>query len=158
MSNTTDEINAFLFGAGAKAFPFDNMGDMVSGKIVEMNKRQQTSIDDGTPQFWNNGDPKMMLVLTLQTELHDDDEDDGLRNIYLRGGNFEVAQGKGTSSLTAVRDAVKRSGSKMGIEVGGTLTLQWTGTAPKKGAYNPAKLYTAAYKAPSMAIDIDEMA
>jgi len=157
MSNV-DEINAFLQGAGAKAFPFENMGDMVSGKIVEMNKRQQTSIDDGTPQFWNDGSPKMMLVLTLQTELRENEEDDGMRNIYLRGGNFEVAQGKGTSSLTAVRDAVKRSGSEKGIELGGTLTLQWSGTAPRKGAYNPAKLYVAVYKAPSMAIDLEEMA
>jgi diaminopimelate epimerase len=154
-----DEINDFLNGSNAKAFPFDNVGDTVSGVIIEMKKTQQTDMESGKPVYWDNGDPKMMLRITLQTDLQDDDEDEGVRSVYLRGGNYTAASGKGTSSLVAVKDAVRRSGSADGIQPGGKLTLQYSGNAAKTNrAYNAAKLYTAAYEAPSFAVDLNEMA
>jgi hypothetical protein len=154
-----DEINDFLMGTGGKAFAFDNIGDRVRGKIVDMKKRQQTDLDSGEPQFWQNGDPKMMLVVTLQTELSDADDDEGLRNVYLRGGNFTPVKGKGASSLVAVKDAVRRSGSEKGIEIGGDLALEYSGEAGKTNrAFNAAKLYSAEYAPPSFAVNIDEMA
>jgi diaminopimelate epimerase len=154
-----DEINDFLNGSNAKAFPFDNVGDTVSGVIIEMKKTQQTDMDTGKPTFWDNGDPKMMLRITLQTDLQTDDDDEGVRSVYLRGGNYTAASGKGTSSLVAVKDAVRRSGSAEGIQPGGKLTLQYSGNAAKTNkAYNPAKLYVANYEAPSFAVDLNEMA
>lgn len=152
----SDDVNDFLMGGGARAFPFDNLGDAVEGDIVSMTKRQQTSLDTGKPQYWDNGDAKMMVVVVLQTSLRKDDEDDGLRSVYLRGGNFDVASGKGTSSAQAVRDAVKRAGAA-GIEVGAKLKLAWTGLAPKKGGFSPAKLYSASYRQPVAMIDADDM-
>jgi hypothetical protein len=152
----SDDVNDFLMGGGAKAFPFDNLGDMCEGEIVSMTKRQQTSLDSGKPQYWDNGEPKMMVVVVVQTTLSIDDEDDGLRSVYLRGGNFDVASGVGHSSAKAVRDAVKRAGAA-GIEVGGRLALKWTGLAPKKGGFSPAKLYSATYKPASAMIPADEM-
>jgi hypothetical protein len=70
-----------------------------------------------------------------------------------------AVKGKGSSSLTAVKDAVRRSGAADGIQVGGILTLEYSGQgqSANKG-FNPPKLYQAAYRAPAMAIDIDEMA
>jgi hypothetical protein len=100
-----------------------------------------------------------MVVIVLQTTLRNDEEDDGLRSIYLRGGNYEIASGKGSSSAAAVREAVKRAG-KPGPEIGGKLALKWTGLAPKKGGFSPAKLYTAAYEPPapmSSMISADEL-
>ena len=153
----SDDINDFLFGSGGKAFPFEKMGDQVTGEIIGMKKQQQTEPDSGKPKFFDSGDPMMMIVVTLQTDLHDDDEDDGVRNVYLRAGKYVVADGKGSAGLVAVRDAVKRSGSDKGIEVGGRLTLAYTGHGPKKGAFNPAKLYTASYKPAVSNIDLEEM-
>jgi hypothetical protein len=152
----SDEINEFLMGEGGKAFEFAAIGDTVTGQIVAMKKRQQTDFQTGNPAFWPNGDPKMMLALTLQTELHESEDDDGLRNVYLRGGNYTAIKGKGTSSLVAVKDAVKRSGHP--IEIGGTLTLQYSGeaAAPAKGL-QPAKLYVAAYK-PAVLVSMDDLA
>ncbi len=159
MPDTRDEVNEFLMGSGAKAFAFDAIGDRVRGQIVAMQKRQQTDMQTGEPAFWSNGDPKYMLQVSLQTELQDSDDDEGLRSVFLRGGNFTVAKGKGTSSLNAVKDAVKRSGSDKGIEIGGTLMLEYSGEAPKnKGGFNPAKLYTADYSPPTYGVDLDEMA
>jgi hypothetical protein len=154
-----DEINEFLMGSGAKAFAFDNIGDTVTGTIVEMKKVQQTDMDSGKPVFWDNGDPKMMLRVTLQTTLNDGDDDEGLRSVYLRGGNFTAVHGKGTSSLVAVKDAVRRSGTTDGIQPGGKLTLQYSGEGAKPNrGFNAPKLYTAAYEVPSFAVDLDEMA
>jgi hypothetical protein len=124
-----------------------------------MQKRQQTDMQTGEPAFWANGDPKYMLQVSLQTELHDSDDDEGMRSVYLRGGNFTVAKGKGTSSLNAVKDAVRRAGATNGLEIGGTLMLEYSGEGPKnKGGFNPPKLYTSDYTPPSYGVDIDEMA
>lgn len=155
----SDDVNDFLMGNGAKAFPFENMGDTVKGTIVSMKKQQQTDMTTKQPAYWDNGDPKMMLVVVLQTELQDEDDDEGLRSIFLRGGNPKAVKGKGTSSLVAVKDAVKRSGTKKGIEEGGTLTLQYAGEGERSNrAFNPPKLYLANYEPPSFAVDLNEMA
>lgn len=159
MSNDRDEFNDFLFGGGAKAFPFDNMGDSVTGEIMHMEKRQQTDLQTGQLAFWDDGNPKMMLVVKLQTDLRDDEDDDGERSVYLRGGNPTAVKGEGTSSLAAVRDAVKKAKSANGIEMGAVLTLTYSGEgkASNRG-FNAPKLYTAVYKPPSMAVNLDEMA
>lgn len=159
MSQTRDEINEFLMGGSGKAFEFNAIGDTVSGVIKEMKKRQQTDFVTGEPQYWNDGSPKLMLVVQLQTELQESEDDDGIRTVYLRGGNFTVAKGKGSSSLVAVKDAVKRSGAEDGIQPGGKLTMQYSGEgpAPAKGM-NAAKLYTASYQPPSYSVSLDDLA
>lgn len=154
-----DEVNDFLMGGSGKAFEFANMGDSVSGIITEMKKQQQTDFQSGAPAFWPSGEPKMMLRVTLQTELQDDANDEGYRTVYLRGGNFTASKGKGTSGLVAVKDAVKRSGAPDGIQLGGKLTMQYSGEAPAPAkGMNPAKLYTAAYQPPVYAVELDDLA
>lgn len=152
-----NDVNDFLMGSGAKPFPFEAIGNRVRGVILEMKKRQQTDMQTGEPVFWNNGDPKMMLHVQLQTDLQDDDDDTGIRSVYLRGGNYVAVKGKGTSSLNAVKDAVRKSGSP--IDIGGTLMLEYSGEgqAANKG-FNPPKLYVAEYTPASVGVDIEEMA
>jgi len=154
-----DDANDFLFGGGAKAFTFENIGDKVTGEIKVMKKQQQTDMTTGEPSFWNNGEPKMMLRIELQTDLQDSDDDEGMRSVYLRGGNYVAVKGSGTSSLLAVKDAVRRSGSSNGIELGGILTLEHSGLgqAANKG-FNAPKLYVASYRAPMASIDMDDLA
>lgn len=160
----SDEASDFLFGGGAKAFPFDNMGDTVTGRIVGTQKRQQTDMQTNKPAVWDDGNPKMMLMVTLQTDLAESDEDDGLRTVYLRGGNHVVVTGKGASSQVAVRDAVRRGNLAVGnepnkFEIGATLTLQFSGIGKQANkGFNPPKLYVASYKPPTYAVDIDDLA
>lgn len=156
--NDRDEANEMLMGGGAKAFPFDSMGDTVSGSIVHYSKRQQRDLTTNALSFWDDGSPKMMLVVVLQTDLNDGPEDDGCRSVYLRAGNFVAVKGKGTSSMVAVKDAIRRAGAS-GLEVGANLTLQWSGEgkAPNKG-FNAPKLYSASYQpAAAPAIGLDEL-
>jgi hypothetical protein len=134
--------NSILMGGGIPSAKFKNFGDQVAGTIDDDPiATQQTDIDTGTPLTWNNGDPRMQVVVTLATDLRDDSEDDGLRKVYI----------KGKSMTAAVRDAVRKAGAK-GLERGGQLTVTYTGdgVAERRGL-NPPKLYSASYAPPSQA-------
>ena len=75
MSNEHSHSEAEDFFSGsAKAFQFDKIGDTCTGEIIEMVKRQQTSLSDGQKLFWDDGSPRMMLVITVQTDEVSDDE------------------------------------------------------------------------------------
>ena len=115
MSNEADD---FLTGGGSKSAKFDTVGDTITGRVVKTQVSQQTKMGDGTPLTWDNGDPRMQLVVTLQTALREEADDDGLRNVYVKG-----SKKAGSRSLhDAVRAAVEGSGAK-GLEPGGTLTV-----------------------------------
>lgn len=129
----------FLMGGGVASAKFEAPGDTVEGTIAEAPEvRQQTDMKDGSPQYWPSGDPKMQLVVTLQTTLRDEPDDNGQRRIYI----------KGKSLTDGTREAVKATGAK-GLEVGGTLTVTYTGDgeATQRG-FNPPKLYSVTYKRP----------
>lgn len=135
----TVDPNAWLMGSGAPSAKFDTPGDTVTGRIVATPElRQQTDFTSGKPLFWDNGDPRMQLVVTLQTEQHDPSiaDDDGTRRVYVKG-----------QLQKAVQQAVRQAGAP-GLEVGGTLTVTYTGDGEvKQRGMNPPKLYTATYKA-----------
>jgi hypothetical protein len=152
-----DDVNKFLKEQGAKAFAFEKVGDTVSGEIVAADLRQQTSMDTNEPLFWQTGQPRNLLVLTLQTNMSDNDNDDGQRTVWLRGGNFTVASGSGTSSLLAVKDAMRRAGVS-DIEIGAHLTMTHTGMGkPSNKGFNAPKLYTAEYRAAVRNVSLEDL-
>ena len=141
--NTLTDANSFLMAGGAKSAKFENPGDAVKGIVEAADVTQQTDLKTGAPKTWDNGDPMMQLVITLQTDLDDEgDDDDGKRKLYLKGSKPET-------SLGAVKGAIREAGAK-GIEIGGELVLQYTGDgeATQRG-FNPPKLYRAKYTAPA---------
>lgn len=152
----SDDVKRWLTGGEGKSFPFENVGDTVAGMVKTFELRQQTDFDTGKPSFWDDGKPKEMLVIYLQTELQEDDNDDGLRVLYARGGNHTIASGKGASMKVAIVDAMKRAGTIDFLE-GAKLTVQHSGLAVPKGRFNPAKLYTATYQPPVMRMSADEL-
>lgn len=155
MSN--DDVSGFLFGGGGKAFKFDDLGDVAEGEITDVQVTQQTDMDTQAPLFWSDGSPRKQLVITLQTSQKDDDNDDGQRRLYAKGGNFEAAQGEGKSMKDAVADAVKKSGARS-IASGGYLKVAFTGLAKKTNrGFQPAKLYKASYKQPVASVSADEL-
>jgi hypothetical protein len=117
----------------------------VSGEIIEMVQRQQTSLSDGTVMTWDDGSPRMMLVITLQTDLGNGDDDNGERTVFVRGGRFEVAQGRGSSLKDAIGEAVRAEGLRA-PRVGDHLSVGYTGVGKGKRGYSPPKLYTAGYQ------------
>lgn len=142
---TTLDPNAWLMGSGARSAKFESEGDKVVGIIRSMEMRQQTDIKSGTPKTWDNGDPMMQMVVVLETDERDDEEDDGMRTLYVKG-----------QMQRAVGDAVRKAGER-GLGVGGKLGVQFVNTAaPKQRGFNGAKQYVAKYEAPVMSVDFDD--
>ena len=132
---TNDEF----MGSGFKTFPFDNPGDMVSGTVVELpTKEQQRDMKTGEPKVWPDGRPQWMFRVTILTELRDDEQDDGIRTLYLSW-----------KRLDAVRNAIRAAGAQ-NIEVGGKLALRFDAYGPQtQKGFNPPKVgWTAWYKVP----------
>lgn len=129
--------NAWLMAGGVTSAKFPTIGTRVTGRISSPPViRQQTDPADGRPKTWDNGDPMMQLVVNLTTTERDPSipNDDGVRAVYIKG---QLQQ--------AVREAVRRSGAP-GLEVGGTLTVTYTGDGErKKAAFNAPKEYSAQY-------------
>lgn len=138
-------------GAGGNAFPFDHIGDTVTGKILTLEEVQQTDMNTGEPAFWNNNptQPKMMYRVTLQTDLRDDSDDDGKRAVYLRGSRKPETQ----SSLAAVLQAVKQATGGTSLDPGAILSLRYAGDGvPTTRGHNPPKKYEARYQPAAMNI------
>jgi hypothetical protein len=148
----SNDINDFLFASGAQSAKFEKIDDAVEGEIVSCDLRQQTDIETGTPLTFADGKPRMQLVVTLQTKLHESDDDDGLRTIYAKGGRYEVASGTGSSMRDAIAQAVKDVGADK-IEEGATLVVVHTGLGKAKSrGFNQPKLYTAGYRKPKATV------
>lgn len=131
----------FLMGGGGAPSAFttdDPLGTTVGGPIVEPPTLiEQTDFDSGEVLTWDDGRPRMQLVVTVQTDRYDPsrDGDDGRRRFYVKGGNLQQV----------IRDAVRKTGAP-GLEVGGTLlvTRVGQGEPKRKGGAKPW-LHTATY-------------
>lgn len=144
-------VTDFLTGGGGKSASFKDVGDTIKGTVVAAEMRQQIDIDTGKPATWDNGDPKMQAVITLQTEDRDDADDDGIRNLYVKGSKKPESQ----SLAAALAAAIKKAGAP--LDVGGTLACRYTGDGvPSKRGFNAPKQYAMSYKPP--AIDLGDFA
>lgn len=141
---TVGDPNSFLMGAGGKSAVFKNHDDQVWGRIVHFELRQQTDFDSGAPLVWDDGNPRMQLAVTLQTNDRDDDDDDGLRNIYVKG-----------QMQKALAGAVVKAGAT-GIAEGGQVLVRYTSDAePRRSGMSGAKQYFVKYEPPVYAIEDD---
>jgi len=145
MSNEQLNEAEDFFSGSARAFQFENIGDTCTGEIIEMVKRQQTSLSDNQKLFWDDGSPRMMLVITVQTDDKVSDDDNGERTIYVRGGRYEVAKGKGGSMKDAIADALRQEGLRA-PRLGDKISVGYTGVGTAKKGYTAPKLYTAGYQ------------
>lgn len=136
-----DNVNEFLAGGGAASAKFETKGTVVKGTIIHFGMRQQSDFKSGKLLFWDDGNPRMQVVITLQTDERDDDEDDGRRSLYVKG-----------NMLAALRKAL----GKNELQTGGTLAVKYTGDGEKKGNLNAPKLYACRYEAPVQSITLPD--
>ena len=133
-----NSVNGLLEGGG-KSAKFPTAGTTVKGTVVSATTRQATEFGTGKPKTFDNGDPMMELVVTLQTTDRDPDDqnDDGRRTLYA-----------GAKMLKAIKAALQAAGAK--LEEGGTLAVQYTGDGePSQRGFQPPKLYVAQYEKPA---------
>ena len=145
-------------GGGGKWWGGEAIGDKITGRIRLVERRPQREFGGGADLTWDDGRPRLLTYIELETELHETDDDDGIRVLYAKGGkNFEPAQGTGSAMEVAIAEAVKAAGETL-IEEGATLAVQHTGVAkPSTRGYQGAKLYRAQYKAPVSSVSADDL-
>lgn len=135
------DANDLLMSGGVPSARFPTIGSMVTGRIIrEPEAREQTDFTSGAVLRWDNGEPKMQIIVHLQTDERNPEDitDDGTRALYIKG-----------QMLQAIRQAVRAAGAN-GLAVGGSLTVTFAAEAESsKRGFNPAKQYTATYVPPS---------
>lgn len=138
----SNDSYGFLAGGGPASGKFKAHGDTVGGPIVvEPSQQQQTNMDN-KPLTWDDGSPRMQLVVTVQTDLRDPsiEDDDGKRRLFVKG-----------EMRKAVQQAVIAAGAK-GLDVGGELHVTYVGDGePARPGLIAPKLYSTKYIKPSAA-------
>lgn len=134
------DANSLLMSGGIKSVKWkDNpVGHTVIGTIVDEPKvAQMTKFESDELDFWPSGDPKMQIIVTLQTELRDpaDALDDGKRHLHIS-----------PRMMSPVREAVKRVGAA-GLAIGGKLAVRRTGGT---GATGSPFEFAAEYQQPAV--------
>ncbi|MEV6221941.1 hypothetical protein AB0M13_09850 [Nocardia fluminea] len=113
-----DQINAELMTGSARN-PFGREvkpGDGVSGEIIAVIRRHRHN-SQGQPLYWVNrrptvaqsGDPVIDSQLIIETDAHDDDQDDGLRAVTM---DRDVQR--------AIRTGLRRARAN-GVAIGGRI-------------------------------------
>lgn len=136
---STIDVNDFLLGGGP-SFKFKERGDTAKGTIVQAGVEQSRDFETGKAEFWDDGKPKMQLVVTLR-------QDDGeVVRVFCK-----------PNAKAAIRDAVIQAGAQ-GLENGGTLAVQmYDLEPPAKAGMNPKQLFKAQYKAPVNTVSADDL-
>jgi hypothetical protein len=149
--NVEDDVNDFLEGGGIPSAPFDNIGDSWEGTIVRLEKQQGRDLETKELQTWDDGSPKYIILIDIQTNVRNPDiaGDDGVRRLWVRG-----------NMLTAIRSAMRVTQSK--LRTGGWLKVTFIREGEKKQrGLNAPKLYEAEYKPsdrPMTSISADDLA
>lgn len=135
---TTDlsTLDSILSGGGATA-KFEAPGDTYMGEIADIQIRQVNDYDTGKPSFWDDGRPQEQIVVTIETSDSTGPDDDGQRNIYIKGWGDQ---------LKAFRQAAKNLGRNP--RAGDVFTASYIGDGEKKNArFNAPKLFQYEVKA-----------
>jgi hypothetical protein len=129
-------MDDFLTSSSKPAIKLAEVGDTVTGKVVEISKLEDKEIN-GEVRRWPNGDPKHVYVFTLEI-------DGEQQSLWVRG-----------QMVTAIREAA--NAAKVASLRGCTLTVKHTalGEAKQKG-YNQPKLYKAKVT-PATPVEVDDL-
>lgn len=134
----------FAGGVPAVKFPDGAFGTVIGGVITsDPRMQQQRDYTSGEPVVYQDGNPAMQMVITVQTDLRDPaiDGDDGQRAFYVKG---QMRQ--------AIGEALRKANARK-PERGGRLLVKYIEDKPttlKNGKPgNPQKIYAAKYEPPA---------
>ncbi|MFD2839353.1 hypothetical protein ACFSYH_02045 [Populibacterium corticicola] len=145
-----NDIDA-LFASGAPSFFTKEtpVGGSISGPIVSASPIQATDFATKQLETWDDGRPKMLLAVTVASNLHTTPDDNGHRTIYIKTWGEQAKAFK-----MAVQNACGPTASaSQALAVGNLFAAQYTGEIPsQKGS--PTKLY--AYQIQPVNAGIDQ--
>lgn len=126
-------IDDLFAGGGAPVAKFPTIGTTHVGTITHLEARQQRDFDKGEPLTWDDGSPRMELVITIDNAGEES-------RLFMKG-----------AMLSALRDEIRRLGLKK-PEVGGKLAVKYSHDGENKNPkLNPPKMYQVAYEPPAVA-------
>jgi hypothetical protein len=134
---------AWAWGGPQFTVPVTLAGKVVS-KPVTYHAREfdPTGQGQGKPKFTQNGRPIWGIGIDIQTMMRESVEDTGIRRLYADKIRL----------LNAIREAVQAHGLP-GVQVGGYLSVTWTGTEPGKGSID-ASTFSATYTPAGQVTDV----
>lgn len=122
------------------------VGARVGGKICEPFpfERQRIDFDTDEPMTWDDGNPCMQIVVTVQTDLNDGPDEDGVAD----DGRRRFYLNKPSDLHKKTQTAVRRAGGK-DFELGADYFATRTGQdAPRKKGKQGAWLHEVEYSRP----------
>lgn len=133
------DASALIMGSGAPSATFHTPGTEHKGVITNLETMQVRNFKTKLPETWDDGNPKMQAVITLQTDERDPqiENDDGVRKLYVSSKGMREA----------IAGAVRKAGARE-VTVGGKLAVTFTREGESENGLNPPKVYAAAYKPP----------
>lgn len=100
-----EELDQAFQGSGRSIFSKDTPpGTTITGTITDAAMKQVTKFGSTEPDYFQSGDPKMQVILTLKTDLHDDVDDDGTRAAYIKlWGSQKAALAKAIETASCAK-------------------------------------------------------
>lgn len=119
-----------LLSSRAPGAKFPKIGAQAGGTVTDDAEwAQQRDYESSSPMFWDDGNPRMQLVITVDTGVTDptDPDDLGDRTIYVKG-----------QMMAALKQALRRARAKW-VLAGDTIQVTFVGED------KPRKLYSVQY-------------
>jgi hypothetical protein len=134
---TTPPTSKDLLGGNALSVKFEAPGDTIEGTLLNWSVSPVTKMGTGEIDTFPSGDPKYQFILTIQTGLRNDIDDDGRRTLYAKSHLF-----------VAIKQAVASTGAE-DFEKGAWISATFTHLGEPQRGMNPPKMFVASYKRPS---------
>lgn len=150
----TDNQDGWAVGGGGNSFPFDNIGDYVTGEVFEYEPNLPQTDKDGKPKVWPSGQAQTMHrvglhVIASSSPKYQPGAD---CSVYLKGSVKANEDGTGSTQAVVAAAIIAAMGHNR-LQPGGKLTLQYVGDGvPKDRMSNPPKWYRAWYEGPAFAV------
>lgn len=117
---------------GKSAFNKDTApGTTVTGTITNTDTREKLKYGTNQPDTFSDGSPKYVAVITIQTNLQDTPDDNGLRTVYINTWGLQCA---------ALAEACKAAHCAEPVE-GDTFTATYVGLGQAQPGMSAPKLY-----------------
>lgn len=135
-------VDTSSFFGGAATISWDaskgyRVGTFRGGQILDKKIVPQTKLGTNEILKWGDGSVREQMVLTLQTAERTDPQDNGQRQMFLKG-----------DAPRAAREAFQAANAK-DLELGGWYYQAWVDEkAPKQAGYNPQKVFKGVYAPP----------
>lgn len=109
------------------------VGDSISGNVTAVATRQARDPQTNKARTWENGDPVIQVVVSIQTDLQTEENDDGIRSVFVKWWGVQ---------RKAFLDALKTA-NQTDLSIGQQFTATFSGTEKASNkAMSDTKIFT----------------